>query len=166
MIRKATSALIALLTMVGVSFLAANPAQAAGRTHLWNMGNCATPQGNSTANGTVVTVWDCTGSDLQKWHWNGMFLVHDVSGKCLTPRGNASRTNGAVLTLWTCDFGSTSGSPQRFDTDFDQYSDRIRTLHGAKCITNKGNSLANGTWLTLWTCNPEWNYAQVWQISQ
>ncbi|MER5965667.1 RICIN domain-containing protein [Streptomyces sp. NPDC002057] len=164
MIRKAMSALIALMTLVGVSFLAASPAQAAGNTKLWNMGSCATPEGNSTANGAVVTVWTCTGSPLQKWHWNGMFLVHDASGKCLTPRGNASGTNGAVLTLWTCDFNSLS-SPQRFDEDFDQYSDRIRTLNGTKCITNKGNSLANGTWLTLWSCNPTWNYAQSWQIS-
>lgn len=93
-----------------------------------------------------------------------MFLVHDASGKCLTPRGNASGTNGAVLTLWTCDFNSLE-SPQRFDTGFDQYNDRMRTLNGTKCITLKGNSRASGTWLTLWTCNPEWNLAQSWQIS-
>ncbi|MFE2555801.1 ricin-type beta-trefoil lectin domain protein [Streptomyces sp. NPDC059352] len=48
------------------------------------------PQGNSTANGTIITVWSCTGSDLQKWHWEGNLLVHDVSGKCMTPQGNAS----------------------------------------------------------------------------
>lgn len=119
------------------------------------------PQGNSTANGTIITVWSCTGSDLQKWHWEGNLLVHDVSGKCMTPQGNASGTNGAVLTLWTCNPYSFP-SPQRFYYE----GDRIWTMHGTKCITNKGNSLSNGTWLTLWTCNSEWNYAQSWQLSQ
>ncbi|MFF9852643.1 RICIN domain-containing protein [Streptomyces litmocidini] len=162
MIRKASSALFALVAVIGLSFTATSPAQAVGTTKLYNVGNCATPQGNSTANGTIVTTWTCTGSDLQKWHWAGLFLVHDVSGKCLTPQGNASGTNGAVLTLWTCDFNNTGGSPQRF---YDE-GDRIWTMNGSKCITNKGNSLANGTWLTLWTCASDWNYAQSWMISE
>ncbi|MFD7908232.1 RICIN domain-containing protein [Kitasatospora sp. NPDC059722] len=162
MIRKFSTALFALVAMIGFTSLAASPAQAVGSSVLWNTENkCATPEGNSTDNGTVVTVWSCTGSSLQNWHWEGMLLVHDVSGKCMTPRGNASGTNGAVLTLWTCDPYATS-SPQRFDYNLDQ--ERIWTLHGGKCITSEGNSLDNGTWLTLWTCGDPGNHPQSWAI--
>ncbi|MEV7022963.1 RICIN domain-containing protein [Kitasatospora sp. NPDC093558] len=160
MIRKASSALVALLAMIGFNSLAASPAQAVGNSVLWNQTDkCATPEGNSTDNGTVITVWSCTGSDLQKWHWDGMLLVHDASGKCMTPRGNASDTNGAVLTLWTCDPYSIP-SPQRFEYE----GEHIWTLHGSKCITSEGNSLENGTWLTLWTCGSPKNYPQSWQV--
>lgn len=160
MIRKASSALFALLAMIGFGLLAAGPAQAAGTSVLWNTENkCATPEGNRTANGTVVTVWSCTGSNLQKWHWDGALLVHDVSGKCLTPRGNDSATNGTVLTLWDCDRFSFPGV-QRYYSE----GEHIYTYHGSKCLTAKGNSLANGTWLTLWTCGDPFNHPQSWQI--
>ncbi|MEU1425385.1 ricin-type beta-trefoil lectin domain protein [Kitasatospora sp. NPDC005751] len=162
MIRKFLTTLFALVSVIGFSSLAVSPAQAVGSSVLWNTENkCATPEGNGTSNGTVVTVWSCTGSDLQKWHWSGNLLVHDVSGKCMTPQGNASGTNGAVLTLWTCD-PYASVNPQRFYYDLD--SERIWTAHGSKCITAKGNSLSNGTWLTLWTCGDAWNHPQSWAI--
>ncbi|WP_187282824.1 RICIN domain-containing protein [Streptomyces sp. MS191] len=157
MIRKASALLISLLTVLGVSVLSTGTANAAGN-RLYNLGSCATPEGNSTSNGAVITVWSCTGSNLQNWHWLNQHIVHDVSGKCLTPRGNASATNGTVLTLWTCDWSDTS--PQVFAGN----SGRTWTQFGGKCITNKGNSSANGTWLTLWTCNPEFNTAQAWGL--
>lgn len=162
MIRKISTALFALVAMIGFSSLTVSPVQAVGTSVLWNTENkCATPEGNSTANGTVVTVWSCTGHSLQKWHWEGALLVHDASGKCLTPRGNASGTNGAVLTLWTCN-PNTWPSPQRFHYEHD--NERIYTYHGSKCVTAKGNSLANGTWLTLWTCGAPLNHPQSWVV--
>ncbi|MET9512155.1 ricin-type beta-trefoil lectin domain protein [Streptomyces flavidovirens] len=108
---------------------------------------CATPQGNSTANGTVITLWTCTSSDLQVFRWRGDALVHSVSGKCLTPRGN-SLENGTVLTLWTC-----TGS---YVQDFNQIHTSPRTIRpkyaSETCLTNYGGQQANGTWVTLWKC--------------
>ncbi|MFC9700033.1 RICIN domain-containing protein [Streptomyces sp. NPDC056943] len=43
--------------------------------------------GGSTANGTSITVWTCTGHDSQQWDWNGSKIVHRQSGKCLTDPG-------------------------------------------------------------------------------
>nr|WP_239069456.1 MULTISPECIES: ricin-type beta-trefoil lectin domain protein [unclassified Streptomyces] len=157
-IRKASAVLLALLTVLGCGVLATGTANAAG-DRLYNLGNCATPEGNSTSNGAVITTWSCTGSNLQNWHWVEGFIVHDVSGKCLTPRGNASGTNGAVLTLWTCDFNSLN-NPQRFNGT----NERTWTVTGGKCLTNKGGSLANGTWLTLWTCAADFNNGQAWGL--
>ncbi|WP_425547791.1 RICIN domain-containing protein [Actinocorallia longicatena] len=50
------------------------------------------------------------GSSLQQWEFTGDsrnpssvgHIKRIASGNCLTPSGNASGTNGAVLTLWTC----------------------------------------------------------------
>ncbi|MER5866191.1 RICIN domain-containing protein [Kitasatospora sp. NPDC002040] len=163
MIRKASAALIALLTMVGVNLVAAGPAHAASY-QMMQVGVCAGPDGNRTDNGTEITIWSCTGHPLQKWHWAGMFIVHDVSGKCLTPYGNDSGTNGAVLTLWTCNFNATTGSPQRFQNEEPNPNFHIWTVNGHKCITNKGGSREKGTLLTLWTCNPEYRIEQGFSL--
>ncbi|MER8045335.1 RICIN domain-containing protein [Streptomyces sp. NPDC094032] len=108
---------------------------------------CATPLGNATANGTTVTVWPCTGSDLQRWRYDetNRFLVHQASGRCLTPKANASNTDGAVLTLWTC---NPSSDVQRFTPD--PATGLLVNPYG-KALTPKANSLADGTVLTLWT---------------
>ncbi|MEU1230402.1 RICIN domain-containing protein [Streptomyces sp. NPDC005828] len=105
---------------------------------------CATPQGEGTANGTVVTVWHCTGAESQRWAFDNGRLKHKVSGRCLTPRGDAEGTDGAVLTLWDCG----SASSQQFAPNGGTITNRL-----GKAITPTGNSLADGTWLTLWTNN-------------
>ncbi|MFC9269043.1 RICIN domain-containing protein [Streptomyces zhihengii] len=121
---------------------------------------CATPKGNSTANGTIITTWTCTGSALQDWYWNGYDIVHSVSGKCLTPQGDASGKNGAVLTLWTC----TGALSQGWINDRNAGA-RIFTLNGGKCITPKGDSFANGTYLTIWTCDSWLPDTQYWWLN-
>lgn len=121
---------------------------------------CATPQGNSTANGTIVTTWGCTGSDLQQWTYRSGWIYHEVSGKCLTPKGNASAENGTVLTLWTCDWSTTS--PQKFVNAVS--TARIYTQWGGKCITNKGGYMGNGAYLTLWTCASGSVPEQTWNV--
>lgn len=117
---------------------------------------CATPEGNSTANGTVVTLWKCNNNDLMLWRWRGDNLVHSVSGKCLTPRGN-SYNNGTVLTLWTC-----TGSPVQDFQGTHGTRETIRTMHSDKCLTNYGGDVGNGVWVTLWTCDPKVPLEQWW----
>ncbi|WP_030855677.1 RICIN domain-containing protein [Streptomyces griseus] len=121
---------------------------------------CATPKGNGTANGTIITTWSCTGSDLQKWRWNGNSIVHSVSGKCLTPQGDDSNRNGAVLTLWTC----SDAISQAWVEDYTTGYSRIFSLDGGKCLTPKGNSFANGSYLTIWTCDIYIQDVQAWSL--
>jgi hypothetical protein len=129
-------------------------------------GLCATPQGNATSNGTIVTTWECTGSSLEQWTFTGDitnpsssgFIVNERSGKCLTPSGNASGTNGAVLTLWTC----TGQTVQRWFN----VADQVLAFDSSKCITNKGGSMSEGVYLTLWDCStPSRSYEQSWFMS-
>ncbi|WP_330335842.1 RICIN domain-containing protein [Streptomyces sp. NBC_00557] len=121
---------------------------------------CATPQGNSTANGTIVTTWSCTGSSLQRWSYDGTYIKNIASGKCLTPSGNHSGTNGTVLTLWTC----TNDTSQRFVIDYSNNHTVIFTQFGGKCITNQGDSMGYGVYLTLWTCNFSYPESQEWNV--
>ncbi|MER6133733.1 RICIN domain-containing protein [Streptomyces sp. NPDC001815] len=106
---------------------------------------CATPQSDGTANGTVVTVWHCTGAESQRWAFVDGRLVHKASGKCLTPRGDAEGVDGAVLTLWTC---NASAGSQQFAPNGNTITNRL-----GKAVTPKDSSLADGTWLTLWPNN-------------
>ncbi|MFD9793634.1 RICIN domain-containing protein [Streptomyces sp. NPDC059070] len=123
---------------------------------------CATPQGNSTANGTAITLWDCTGSDLQNWIWRGDRIVHEASGKCLTPRGDRIYSDGAVLTLWPC----TGAESQDFDQSAVDRFRNIKTSHSNKCLTNYGGNFGNGTWVTLWTCAGGEPAEQDWHLEQ
>ncbi|MFD5883431.1 RICIN domain-containing protein [Streptomyces yangpuensis] len=117
--------------------------------------NCATPEGNRTANGTVLTQWTCKEHEIQRFAYDSSGrIVHKVSGKCVTPQGDNSFTNGVVLTLWTC---GTSYS-QQFVTTWD----KTFTQDGGKCVTPKGDSFANGVWLTLWTCASPSAPSQRW----
>ncbi|MFF3343229.1 RICIN domain-containing protein [Streptomyces flavidovirens] len=158
------SLLSAVLVMLSLGLMNAGTANAITYNQLRNgyyLGAplCATPYGMSTANGTIITTWSCTGHDLQQWTYrSGGYIVHEASGKCLTPQGNASGSNGAVLTLWTC----TQHTSQRF---VDQSSPlRIFTQYGGKCITNKGGSMGDGVYLTLWACASGDVPEQTWSI--
>ncbi|WP_078848895.1 RICIN domain-containing protein [Streptomyces sp. NRRL F-4428] len=115
---------------------------------------CITPEDNSTANGTVLTVWSCTGSALQDFKYINGTIRHQPSGKCVTPRGDASDVNGAVLTLWTC----TGSGAQKFSVN----EENTATVQGSKCVTSKGGSLTNGVWMTLWTCAWPIPVEQAW----
>ncbi|MFB7383438.1 RICIN domain-containing protein [Kitasatospora purpeofusca] len=164
--RRLHSLLLTLCAVLGLAFANSGTASAITYNQLrdgYYLGAplCATPQGNSTANGTVVTTWSCTGSDLQQWTYRGGgWIYHEASGKCLTPRGNASAENGAVLTLWTCDWSYTS--PQKFVVALDPM--KIYTSWGGKCITNKGGSMGDGAYLTLWTCSNSRIPEQEWSV--
>ncbi|MGW4383576.1 RICIN domain-containing protein [Kitasatospora sp. NPDC004531] len=147
--------LAAIVTAAGLAVLApAGPAHSATPLYLANTSAsstayCATPLGNSTENGAIVTLWQCVpGAAPQMWHWQGNQLVNDASGKCMTPQGDAYNTDGAVLTLWTCVPGSKS---QQFGYDPTGW---IANYYSGKALTPRGDQMANGVYLTLWTYVP------------
>lgn len=122
---------------------------------------CATPAGNGTTNGTRLTYWECTGHAIQEFEWNdGNQIVHKVSGKCITPSGDGYATNGAVLTLWTCN--SSSRSQDFIVGDRRESWNVAYSFWGGLCATGYGNSTANGTQITLWTCSSSKPVNQNW----
>ncbi|MFE2011223.1 RICIN domain-containing protein [Streptomyces sp. NPDC059491] len=157
------AAIFSSLMMVNAPSSFAYAAGGPWKNNTPNSVKCATPQGNGTANGTVLTVWDCTNSYVQKFELtsDNHTLRHVASGRCVTPRGN-STANGTVLTLWDC----TGSSLQQWEVG-DYSLDRNRTTSwvGDKCVTNSGDSQANGTWMTLWTCAGDWPRSQDWAMN-
>ena len=61
--------------------------------------------GAGTANGTRVQLYDCNGTNAQKWTVSGRTLVNTGSGKCLDVTG-ANSANGTPLQIWTCAGGT------------------------------------------------------------
>jgi hypothetical protein len=69
---------------------------------LSTLGRCLDIDGNGTANGTKVELWDCNGVGGQKWiqQANGS-LLNPQSGRCLdSPSG--STANGTQLQIYDC----------------------------------------------------------------
>ncbi|WP_436494327.1 glycosyl hydrolase family 95 catalytic domain-containing protein [Actinokineospora sp. HUAS TT18] len=66
-----------------------------------NGGRCLDASGGSSADGTQVILWTCTGSANQKWTLNSNGTITGVGGKCLDVTGGATAA-GTRLQLWTC----------------------------------------------------------------
>jgi hypothetical protein len=69
---------------------------------LSTLGRCLDINGNGTAAGTPVELWDCNGVGGQKWiqQADGS-LLNPQSGRCLDDSG-ANTANGTRLQIWDC----------------------------------------------------------------
>lgn len=107
-------------------------------------GKCLNDPAGNTANGTLVTLWTCTGRSNQRWT-----TVQDgtlrTGGKCLSTVGN-STAGGAKLQLTTCNaangaqhwLGSTDG--------------QLINPQSGKCLDVQVASAANGTHPVIEAC--------------
>lgn len=69
---------------------------------LRTLGKCLDIEGNGTANGTKLILWDCTGGGNQEWVPQADGSVKNPrSGRCLDSPGG-STANGARLQIWDC----------------------------------------------------------------
>src|SRR6201996_850249 len=112
---------------------------------LSTLGRCLDIDGNGTAAGTKVELWDCNGVGGQKWvqQANGS-LRNPQSGLCLDdPSGNTA--NGTVLQIWTC-----NGTPAQ---TFSVNGGGMIAAPGGQCADVAGDDVgANGTVVQLWGC--------------
>jgi beta-glucosidase len=95
----------------GVSVTFSSGVSGSGITGL--AGKCIDIAAASTANGTAVQLYDCNGTDAQKWTATGGTLVNTGSGKCLTAPGSGNSTQlqiatctGSASQKWTLPAGS------------------------------------------------------------
>jgi non-reducing end alpha-L-arabinofuranosidase len=112
---------------------------------LSTLGRCLDIDGDGTAAGTKVELYDCNGVGGQKWvqQANGS-LLNPQSGLCLDdPSGNTA--NGTVLQVWTC-----NGTPaQTFSVNGGGMVDGP----GGQCVDVAGDDVgADGTVVQLWGC--------------
>ena len=66
------------------------------------IGRCLDIEGNGTANGAKVELWDCNGVGGQKWvQQPDGSLLNPQSGLCLDDPGD-NTSNGIRLQIYTC----------------------------------------------------------------
>jgi hypothetical protein len=113
---------------------------------------CVDDNGQSTADGTKIQMWDCNGGPNQQWtvESDGTLQVY---GKCMDITG-ANYGNGTLIELWTCN----GGANQQWHA---QNGTLVNPASG-KCLDDPGFNTANGTQLDLWTCNGGTN--QQWTL--
>ncbi|SNY24788.1 ThuA domain-containing protein [Paractinoplanes atraurantiacus] len=116
-------------------------------------GKCVDVNGNSSADGTKIQLWTCSGAGNQQWTVNGSTLRS--LGKCMGVAGG-STANGAAIQLATCNGSGgqnwTAGS-----------NGSLVNPQSGKCLDANGASTANGTQLIIWTCHGAAN--QRWSLA-
>ncbi|MFE1191570.1 glycoside hydrolase family 19 protein [Streptomyces olivaceoviridis] len=131
---------------------AVTPAQAADGQITGLAGKCVDVAGASSANGTAVQLYDCNGTNAQRWSNPGDGTLRAL-GKCLdvVDRGTA---DGAAVQLWDCSGGANQQWVVTAAHD-------IVNPAANKCLDVRDNNSANGTRLQIWSCtggaNQKWN---------
>jgi PKD repeat protein len=124
------------------------PAASTGGTITGAGSKCVDVNGSSTADGTKIQLWTCTGGANQRWTRSGNTLR--AFDKCMTATGTA---DGALVQLSTCNGGAgqnwTAGANGSL-------------TNSGKCLDANGASTADGTQLIIWTCHGGAN--QRWTV--
>jgi hypothetical protein len=91
---------------------------------------CLDASGGRSADGTPVFVYQCRGSENQRWTISSSIgnehAILGIAGLCLDVRGNMTG-NGTPIQLWKCHFGDN----QRFALRPDG---RITEVRSGKCL--------------------------------
>lgn len=115
---------------------------------------CLDVPNSSTANSTLVDLWDCNGGANQAWTTAADGSLKVYGNKCLDVL-NSSATAGANVGIYDCN----GGTNQKWAVNADG---TIRTaLAGGLCLDVTGGATANGTGIELWSCtggaNQKWS---------
>ena len=117
-----------------------------------NLSNrCIDIPGANAVDGARLQLWDCNGSNAQKWAPNGDGTMRGL-GKCMDPAGGAL-TNGTPIQLVTCN----GNAVQRFTLSA---AGDLVNVSSNKCVDVKDWNSANGAQLQLWDCGGTTN--QKW----
>jgi hypothetical protein len=113
-------------------------------------GRCVDITGGSSADGTPIELWSCTGGNNQNWVRASDGTVHALF-RCLTANGTG---NGAPVVLSSC----TGGAGQQWTAS----NGALVNPASGRCLDATGGSSAAGTKLELWTCTGAAN--QAWTL--
>jgi endo-1,4-beta-xylanase len=118
-------------------------------------GRCLDVPNASTATGTRVQIWDCSGAANQTWTRTSATELTVYSGdsrRCLDASG-AGTANGTAVIIWTCH----GGTNQKWNVNA---NGTITNAQSGLCLDVTGNSTANGALVQLWSCsggtNQQW----------
>jgi hypothetical protein len=99
----------------------------------------------STANGSLLEIWDCNGGANQQWAYlsNGELQVY--GSKCLDVPSHAT-VAGTRVEIWDCN----GGTNQQWNLNSDG---TVAGRESGLCLDVTGAGTANGTAVEIWTCN-------------
>ena len=117
-----------------------------------NTAKCADDNGNSSANGTKIQMWDCNGGAAQNWTIQGDGTIR-INGSCMDITG-AGTANGTLIELWTCNGGANQ--------QWLPVNGMLVNPVSGRCLDDPGFNTTNGTQLEIWDCNGGSN--QQWAI--
>ncbi|MET7596863.1 ricin-type beta-trefoil lectin domain protein [Streptomyces sp. NPDC005481] len=121
------------------------------RSHL--SGRCVDVPGSDFSDGKQLVVWDCNGSDAQKWRFASDGTVRTKGGLCLDVAG-ANYNDGTPIQIAWC----SDNNAQKFVLNASH--DLVNTVVG-KCVDIRDNNRGNGAQLQLWSCagtdNQKWS---------
>jgi non-reducing end alpha-L-arabinofuranosidase len=112
---------------------------------LRTLGRCLDIDGNGTAAGTQVELWDCNGVGGQKWvQRSDGSLFNPQSGRCLDSPSGAT-ANGTRLQIWDCN----GTAAQKFTVN----GGGMVAGPGARCLDISADDTGgNGSAAQLWDC--------------
>ena len=64
-------------------------------------GKCVDVAATNSANGAAVQLYDCNGTNAQKWSYSSGRLINTGSGRCLDATGQSS-ADATRLQIWDC----------------------------------------------------------------
>ncbi|SEM21665.1 streptogrisin C. Serine peptidase. MEROPS family S01A [Stigmatella aurantiaca] len=115
-------------------------------------GKCIDVPNSNFSDGVQLQMWDCNGTNAQKFTWVGSTL--QIGGKCVDV-ANASTANGTPIQLVSCNGNRAQ------DFVLSGAGDLVSYLAN-KCVDIKDVSSASGAKLHLWDCNgaanQKWDY--------
>ncbi len=105
---------------------------------------CMDVKGISTAAGTPMQIWDCTGKSNQQFKWLSTGQIQVYGSMCLADLGGKG-LDGDPVVIQAC----ASGTAQQWS---ETNSSEIRGIN-SKCVMLRAAGTTNGTRLVLATCN-------------
>ncbi len=117
-------------------------------------GRCVDVPNSTSANGTQVQLWDCSGGTNQRWTHTASKQLTVYGNKCLDASGQGT-ANGTRLVIWDCN----GQANQQWNVNA---NGTITGVQSGLCVDASGNGTANGTLLHLWGCHGGTN--QQWSL--
>ncbi|GIJ67955.1 ricin-type beta-trefoil lectin domain protein [Virgisporangium ochraceum] len=114
---------------------------------------CLDVENDGTDDGTPIQIYDCNGSDAQRWTF-GVDGTLRAFGKCLDVQFDGTE-NGTPVWLWECN-GSVA-------QEWQAVGNTLLNPHSGKCLDIPWDDATSGNDLHIWDCNNDAN--QHWHLT-
>ncbi|WP_420589267.1 phosphatidylinositol-specific phospholipase C domain-containing protein [Bacterioplanoides sp.] len=117
---------------------------------------CLDVEGGHNNNGQNVRMWNCNGSNAQKWAYDASTgFLRNIMGKCLDISGNDDRVReGQTVQLWDC---HTSAKDQTWNFSGGVLRNRVNT-NMVMDAYGSGSGADAGLWSYHGGNNQKWNW--------